>query len=54
VIVRPSGTEPKLKTYLQVVIDEIPPGDDGWRRANAEAEQQLAALGRELQAALGL
>lgn len=45
VVVRPSGTEPKLKAYLEVVV----PGPD-----RALAAQQLAALRAEVAAALGL
>ena len=39
-IVRPSGTEPKLKSYFQVVV---PVGDD-YGAARAEAQQQLDEL----------
>jgi phosphomannomutase len=46
VVVRPSGTEPKLKVYLQVVLD-VPSPDDvpAVRRSGA---RELARLGREL------
>ncbi|MFV0452129.1 MAG: phospho-sugar mutase [Propioniciclava sp.] len=51
-VVRPSGTEPKLKCYLQV---RLPPGN---RAQVAEARQQAAALMEDLRAemtrALGL
>lgn len=47
VIVRPSGTEPKLKCYLELVI----PYDDG---AAARAAALLERTGNELRAALGL
>ncbi len=50
VIVRPSGTEPKLKCYLQVVIPVG--GDIGDARAAASSE--LAALRADVGAALGL
>jgi phosphomannomutase len=44
VIVRPSGTEPKLKCYLEVVI----PTDGGLARARAEATHRLAALTKDV------
>ncbi|MCU1485999.1 MAG: Glucose,6-bisphosphate synthase [Actinomycetia bacterium] len=40
VIVRPSGTEPKLKSYFQVVLAV---GDD-WAEAQAQANEQLDEL----------
>jgi phosphomannomutase len=42
--VRPSGTEPKLKLYLQVVLGVAPGGADV---ARARADTMLSALGRE-------
>ena len=42
VVVRPSGTEPKLKCYLEVVADDRP-----------EAAQQLAVLRAELAEIIG-
>ena len=48
VVVRPSGTEPKVKCYLQVVLSDIADGAAGWRAARATAERRLD----ELQAAI--
>jgi len=42
VLVRPSGTEPKLKGYLEVVAGEA-----------SEAAEQLAALHAELTRVIG-
>jgi len=50
VIVRPSGTEPKLKIYLQVVIDDF----DAYDTATAQCDEALDALQREALDALGL
>ncbi|MCT9928746.1 phospho-sugar mutase [Planotetraspora sp. A-T 1434] len=50
VIVRPSGTEPKLKCYLEVVI----PVEDDVTKARAQAVQDLDALKKDLAVALGL
>ncbi|WP_395572205.1 phospho-sugar mutase [Streptomyces sp. BK79] len=52
VIVRPSGTEPKLKCYLEVVV----PVTDraGLPAARAEAEEVLTALKRDLSTAAGI
>ncbi|MEZ0072764.1 phospho-sugar mutase [Planotetraspora sp. GP83] len=50
VIVRPSGTEPKLKCYLEVVI----PVEDDVTKARAQAVQDLEALKKDLAVALGL
>ncbi|MFF3418164.1 phospho-sugar mutase [Streptomyces sp. NPDC002698] len=52
VIVRPSGTEPKLKCYLEVVVpvgghDELP-------AAHAKAAELLSAVKRDLSAAAGI
>ncbi|MER5301625.1 phospho-sugar mutase [Streptomyces lasiicapitis] len=52
VIVRPSGTEPKLKCYLEVVV---PVGDrSGLPQAHERAAELLAALKRDLAAAAGI
>ncbi|MES4901109.1 MULTISPECIES: phospho-sugar mutase [unclassified Streptomyces] len=52
VIVRPSGTEPKLKCYLEVVVDV--PGADALAPARATAEQVLSALKADLAATAGI
>jgi phosphomannomutase len=52
VIVRPSGTEPKLKCYLEVVVPVT--GHAGLPEARAEAEDVLTALKRDLSAAAGI
>ncbi len=51
VVVRPSGTEPKLKAYLEVV-ERVRDGDVAAARARADAG--LAALRSVIAAALGL
>ncbi len=50
VVVRPSGTEPKLKAYLEVVE----PVTDGVPAARAVAQARLAALKQAVAAAIGL
>ncbi|GII90924.1 phospho-sugar mutase [Sinosporangium siamense] len=50
VIVRPSGTEPKLKCYLEVVVPVAGPVAE----ARTRAAHDLAALRTDLSAALGL
>ncbi|HEY0871045.1 MAG TPA: phospho-sugar mutase [Acidothermaceae bacterium] len=50
VVVRPSGTEPKLKSYLEVVVDVTDTVDD----ARARARSQLDAIAADLSAALKL
>ncbi|MFI6675549.1 phospho-sugar mutase [Kribbella sp. NPDC050470] len=50
VVVRPSGTEPKLKCYLEVVI----PVTSDVAAARAQAAPDLAAVKQALSAALGL
>lgn len=44
VIVRPSGTEPKLKCYLQVVVPVGDDGSGGIEVARAEAQSALGAI----------
>ncbi|MEV6112131.1 phospho-sugar mutase [Streptomyces sp. NPDC052109] len=52
VIVRPSGTEPKLKCYLEVVV---PVGTHaGLPAAHASASRLLAAVKRDLSASAGI
>ncbi|MEH3034679.1 MAG: phospho-sugar mutase [Aeromicrobium erythreum] len=50
VIARPSGTEPKLKCYLEVVV----PVQDSLEAARTEAEDRLSRIKADLAAALGL
>ena len=50
VVVRPSGTEPKLKCYLEVVV----PVTDGVDAARIAAAGRLDAIRSDLAAALGL
>jgi phosphomannomutase len=51
VVVRPSGTEPKIKCYLEVVV---PVGGDDVAAARTVAATRLAALRRDVAAAAGL
>ncbi|MFH8560675.1 phospho-sugar mutase [Streptomyces sp. NPDC017988] len=52
VIVRPSGTEPKLKCYLEVVVPVA--GQADLPAARARATDLLAAIKRDLSAAAGI
>ena len=52
VIVRPSGTEPKIKAYLEVVLPVDP--DDGVDAARIAAAGRLDALRNDVKAAMGL
>ncbi|ANP49077.1 phosphomannomutase [Streptomyces griseochromogenes] len=52
VIVRPSGTEPKLKCYLEVVVPVA--AHAGLPAARAKADELLTALKRDLSAAAGI
>ncbi|MEV5002782.1 phospho-sugar mutase [Nocardioides sp. LML1-1-1.1] len=51
VIVRPSGTEPKLKCYLEAVV---PVGDGDLAAARATAAERLAGLRADIAAAAGI
>ncbi len=50
VVIRPSGTEPKLKAYLETVV----PGTGNLRAAQAEADGHLRALREAVISTLGL
>jgi phosphomannomutase len=50
VVVRPSGTEPKLKAYLEAVV----PVTDDLPGARKEARSRLDTLGKEMAATLGV
>ncbi|TVL90202.1 phospho-sugar mutase [Streptomyces sp. SAJ15] len=52
VIVRPSGTEPKLKCYLEAVVEVA--STDALAAAHAEAETVLSALKTDLASAAGI
>jgi phosphomannomutase len=52
VIVRPSGTEPKIKAYLEVVLPVDP--EDGIEAARIAAAGRLDALRNDVKAAMGL
>jgi phosphomannomutase len=52
VIVRPSGTEPKLKAYLEVVVAVNP--EDGVGAARISAAGRLDALRNDVKAAAGI
>jgi phosphomannomutase len=54
VVVRPSGTEPKIKCYLEVVIPVESDEEDGVDAARINAVGRLDAIRGDLQAAAGL
>ena len=55
VVVRPSGTEPKLKCYLEVVVPVDPDGpDNGVDAARIAAAGRLDALRDDIRAAAGI
>jgi phosphomannomutase len=54
VVVRPSGTEPKIKCYLEVVVPVEPGAEDGVAAARINAVGRLDAIRGDLAAAAGL
>ena len=54
VIVRPSGTEPKIKCYLEVVVPVEPGEPGGVDAARISAAGRLDAIRGDLAAAAGL
>ena len=52
VIVRPSGTEPKIKCYLEVVVPVTP--EDGVAAARISAAGRLDAIGADIRVAAGI
>jgi phosphomannomutase len=53
VVVRPSGTEPKLKCYLEVIV-RVPDSPDGPALARSIAAERLSLLRADVAAAVGL
>jgi len=54
VVVRPSGTEPKVKCYLEVVVPVPETGEDPVGEARRTARTRLDAVRSDVAAALGL
>jgi len=54
VIVRPSGTEPKIKCYLEVVVPVEADDPEGVDAARISAVGRLDAIRADVQAAAGL
>jgi phosphomannomutase len=54
VVVRPSGTEPKIKCYLEVVVPVEVGEDGGVDAARIVAVQRLDAIRQDLSALAGL
>ena len=53
-VVRPSGTEPKIKCYLEVVVPVDAADEGGVDAARIVAVQRLDAIRQDLAAAAGL
>ena len=51
VVVRPSGTEPKLKCYCEVIL---PVGDTAVAEVRAAAAERLKAIKEDLRGILGI
>ena len=51
---RPSGTEPKVKCYLEVVVPVERDAEDGVEAARIDAAGRLDALGSDIREAAGL
>ena len=54
VVVRPSGTEPKIKCYLEVVVPVDAAEEGGVDAARIVAVQRLDAIRQDLAAVAGL
>jgi phosphomannomutase len=54
VVARPSGTEPKLKCYLEVVVPVAPEDEGGVGAARIVAAQRLDTIRTDLAVAAGL
>jgi phosphomannomutase len=55
VVVRPSGTEPKVKCYLEVIIPVAPDADfDAVGAARTQAAAKLAAIRTDMASAMGI
>jgi phosphomannomutase len=54
VVVRPSGTEPKVKCYLEVVVPVEAGDEDGVDAARIVAAGRLDAIRADVQRAAGL
>jgi len=55
VVIRPSGTEPKVKCYLEVIVPVAPDADDAaLTRARDDARERLDRVTTDLREALGI